>query len=83
MRSVPTTMESDSVGVGEERTATDRTGALTRAHGSLVTVPASLCRSFVEELEGEEGGRQDGFPLETDDPCAREARLSYLWLVFS
>lgn len=35
------------------------------------------------DIEGEEGGRQDGFPLETDDPCAREARLSYLWLVFS
>src|SRR5581483_12408331 len=69
---------------GKERTATDRTGALTRAHGSTryrASLPCLVPSS--RRIEGEEGGRRDGSPRDGDDPCAREPRLSHQWLVFS
>ncbi len=58
----------------KEKTATDRTGALTRAHGSTryrASLPCLVPSS--RRIEGEEGGRRDG-PLETETIRVRAKR---------
>jgi hypothetical protein len=67
-----------------ERTATDRTGALTRAHGSTryrASLPCLVSSS--RRIEGRRRWKTRRLPRDGDDPCAREARLSHQWLVFS